>query len=386
MVCSAGQEKRGGRVNQKGDKKRFWVGFNRVYGIGPARLDKLLTVFGDIEDAWNASASNLERAGLGSSLVNELIETRNSLDLDEEMGRLQEAGFEVITWQDSGYPERLREINAPPPVLYCWGEFTGRDRWAAALVGTRQVTPYGRTVTEDLAAALAANGVTVVSGMARGIDGIAHRTCLDAGGRTLAVLGSGLDQIYPPEHTHLAESISQSGAVITDYPLGTKPEGRNFPPRNRIISGLCLAVVIVEAGEGSGALITADFAAEQGRELFAVPGSIYSPMSRGTNQLIQSGARPLNSVNDLLEGLNLELITRQEQADLELPEDETERRVYRTLSRDPMHVDEILIQCGLEASEVTAALAMLEIKGRVQQVGGMQYVRARERRAGYRIG
>ncbi|HEY70287.1 MAG TPA: DNA-protecting protein DprA [Anaerolineae bacterium] len=386
MVCSAGPEKRGGKVSEKGDKKRYWVGFNRVYGIGPARLDRLLTVFGDIEDAWNASPSNLGRAGLSPSLVNELIETRSRLDLDEEMGRLQEAGFQIITWQDPDYPERLREINAPPPVLYCWGELTSRDRWAAALVGTRQVTPYGRTVTEDLAATLAANGVTVVSGMARGIDGIAHRSCLDAGGRTLAVLGSGLDQIYPPEHTHLAERICQSGAVLTDYPLGTKPEGRNFPPRNRIISGLSLAVVIVEAGEGSGALITADFAAEQGRELFAVPGSIYSPMSRGTNRLIQSGARPLNSADDLLEGLNLELITRQEQVDLELPEDETERRVYKTLSRDPLHVDEIQIQCGLEASEVTAALAMLEIKGRVQQVGGMQYVRARERRAGYRIG
>jgi DNA processing protein len=373
-------------VSEKGDKKRFWVGFNRVYGIGPARLDKLLTVFGDIEDAWNAKELDLEQSGLSPSLVQELVETRKSLDLDEEMESLREAGFQVITWQDSKYPERLREINAPPPVLYCWGEMESRDRWAAALVGTRQVTPYGRTVTEDLAAALAANGVTVVSGMARGIDGIAHASALEAGGRTVAVLGSGLDQIYPPEHSHLAERISQTGAVISDYPLGTKPEGRNFPPRNRIISGLVLAVVIVEAGEGSGALITADFAAEQGRELFAVPGSIYSPMSRGTNRLIRAGARPLNAVDDLLEGLNLELVTRQEQIDLELPEDETERRVYKSLSRDPIHIDEIQVRCGLAASEVTAALAMLEIKGRVQQVGGMQYVRAREQRADYRIG
>jgi DNA processing protein len=263
--------------------------------------------------------------------------------------------------------------------------------------------------------------VTVISGLARGIDGISHKAALDAGGRTIAVLGSGLDEIYPPEHRNLAEKIAKSGAVVSDYPMGTKPEGRNFPPRNRIISGLSLAVVIVEAGEGSGALITADFAgrnfpprnriisglslavviveagegsgalitadfaAEQGRELYAVPGSLYSRASRGTHALLLSGARPLTSVDDLLEGLNLDLVARHEQAEQELPEDEKERSVYKALTSDPIHVDEIQLRCGLPVSEVTATLALLELKGRVQQVGGMQYIRAREARAGYRV-
>jgi DNA processing protein len=339
-------------VSEQGDKKRFWVGFNRVPGIGPARLENLLNVFGDIEAAWNASATDLEKAKLAPRYVQALLEARDTLDLDEEMESIEEAGFHVVTWHDKEYPERLRETGAPPPVLYIWGQLEMRD---------------------------------LISGLARGIDGISHKAALDAGGRTIAVLGSGLDEIYPPEHRNLAEKIAKSGAVVSDYPMGTKPEGRNFPPRNRIISGLSLAVVIVEAGEGSGALITADFAAEQGRELYAVPGSLYSRASRGTHALLLSGARPLTSVDDLLEGLNLDLVARHEQAEQELPEDEKERSVYKALTSDPIHVDEIQLRCGLPVSEVTATLALLELKGRVQQVGGMQYIRAREARAGYRV-
>jgi DNA processing protein len=372
-------------VCSKGEKKRFWVGFNKVHGIGPSRLEKLILAFGDIEDAWTASSSELEKAGLGRRYVKELVNSRAELDLDKEMREIEEAGFHVVTWDDESYPKRLREISAPPPVLYVWGEISSGDRWATAIVGTRRPTSYGRTVTQELATALALSGVTVVSGLARGIDGLSHNAVLEAGGRTLAVLGSGLDQIYPPEHRNLAERIASRGAVVSDYPLGTRPEGRNFPPRNRIISGLSLAVVIVEAGEGSGALITADFAAEQGRDLYAVPGSIYSRASRGTNSLIQAGARSLTSVDDLLEGLNLDLIARHERAGQELPEDAKERSVFETLASDPIHVDEIQVRCGLPVSDVTAALAMLELKGRVRQVGGMQYVRARESRAGYRI-
>lgn len=369
----------------KGEKKRFWVGFNKVHGIGPSRLEKLILAFGDIEEAWKASSSELEKTGLGRRYVKELVNSRAELDLDMEMREIEEAGFHVVTWDDESYPKRLREISAAPPVLYVWGEISSGDRWATAIVGTRRPTSYGRTVTQELATALALSGVTVVSGLARGIDGLSHNAVLEAGGRTLAVLGSGLDQIYPPEHRNLAERIASRGAVVSDYPLGTRPEGRNFPPRNRIISGLSLAVVIVEAGEGSGALITADFAAEQGRDLYAVPGSIYSRASRGTNSLIQAGARSLTSVDDLLEGLNLDLIARHERAGQELPEDAKERSVFETLASDPIHVDEIQVRCGLPVSDVTAALAMLELKGRVRQVGGMQYVRARESRAGYRI-
>jgi DNA processing protein len=368
-----------------GDQRRYWVGFNRVIGIGPVRLKALLEAFGDAETAWHASADDLRAAGLDQRCLRGLLEARDTLDLDDELARIERLGYRLLTWEEADYPERLREIPAPPPVLYLWGDLRPQDRWAAAVVGTRRPTAYGTAVARDLAAVLAASGVTVVSGLARGIDIIAHQSALEAGGRTLAVLGSGLDRLYPPEHRHLAERIAGGGAVLSDYPLGTAPEAGNFPPRNRIISGLALAVVIVEAGEGSGALITADFAGEQGREVFAVPGSIYSRASRGTNRLIRSGARPLVAFEDVLEALNLDVVIRQEEVSQALPEDETEAKILAALSSEPVHVDELQARCGLPAAQISASLAMLELKGRARQVGGMHYVRAREPRADYQV-
>ena len=254
-----------------GDKRRFWIGFNRVLGIGPARIRKLLDAFGDLELAWNASREELYSAGLGPKTTQALLDTRAQLDLDRELARIDRFGFQILTWEDDAYPTRLLEIHAPPPMLYVWGEVREEDRWAVGVVGTRRATPYGKAIARDIAATLAVNGVTVVSGLARGIDSIAHQAALDAGGRTIAVLGSGLDQLYPPEHRRLAESIAAQGAVISDYPLGTRPEPKNFPPRNRIISGLSLVLVVVEAGGGSGALITADFAIEQSGGRHRVP-------------------------------------------------------------------------------------------------------------------
>lgn len=368
-----------------GDQRRYWVGFNRVIGIGPVRLKALLEAFGDAETAWHASTEDLRAAGLDQRCLRGLLEARDTLDLDDELARIERLGYRLLTWEEADYPERLREIPAPPPVLYLWGDLRPQDRWAAAVVGTRRPTAYGTAVARDLAAVLAASGVTVVSGLARGIDIIAHQSALEAGGRTLAVLGSGLDRLYPPEHRHLAERIAGGGAVLSDYPLGTAPEAGNFPPRNRIISGLALAVVIVEAGEGSGALITADFAGEQGREVFAVPGSIYSRASRGTNRLIRSGARPLVAFEDVLEALNLDVVIRQEEVSQALPEDETEAKILAALSSEPVHVDELQARCGLPAAQISASLAMLELKGRARQVGGMHYVRAREPRADYQV-
>jgi DNA processing protein len=368
-----------------GDKRRYWVGFNRVIGIGAVRLRCLLDAFGDVETAWHAAPDDLREAGLDQRSLRGLLEARETLDLDDELAHIGRLGYRLLTWEEADYPVRLREISAPPPVLYLWGELRPQDRWGVAVVGTRRPTAYGTAVARDLAAVLAGSGVTVVSGLARGIDTIAHQSALEAGGRTLAVLGSGLDRVYPPEHRRLAERIAGAGALLSDYPLGTAPEAGNFPPRNRIISGLSLAVVIVEAGEGSGALITADFAAEQGREVFAVPGSIYSRASRGTNQLIRSGARPLVGFEDVLEALNLDVVVRQEEVSLELPEDETEATILAALSSEPVHVDEIQARCGLPAAQVSASLAMLELKGRARQVGGMHYVRARERGARYQV-
>lgn len=270
-------------------------------------------------------------------------------------------------------------------ILYLRGEVRRQDNLAIAVVGTRKPTSYGSSVAKEVSSYLSRNGITIVSGMARGIDGIAHRAALDAGGSTIAVLGSGIDQIYPPEHRRLAVEIESSGAVLTDYPLGTKPEGGNFPPRNRIISGLALAVVVVEAGARSGALITADFAAEQGRDVFAVPGEIHRSASKGTNNLIQAGAHPLLQVEDVIEILQLELVARQEIASTTLPHQPTEHLLIGALGDDPTHIDALQESTGLSSAEISAALSMLELKGEVRQVGGMNFVRAREGRIEYRV-
>jgi DNA processing protein len=368
-----------------GEDTKFWVGFNRVPGIGPARMRKLIDNFGSAEQAWNTTPSEYRAIGLYKKLIDDIVRTKQSLDLDAHMVKLASLDIDVLTWDDLRYPGRLSEIDSSPPVLYGWGMIESIDRFAVAIVGTRRKSPYGETVAREISLRLAANGITVVSGLARGIDGIAHLGALDGNGRTLAVLGSGIDKIYPPEHRSLARKISVQGAIISEYGLGTAPEARNFPPRNRIISGLSLAVIVVEAGESSGALITAHFAAEQGRDVFAVPGSVHSKASRGTNRLIRNGAVPFLSLTDVLESLNLELIARQESVEDFLPEDEVERKIYETLSADPIHVDDIRAACDLPVSKITASLAMLELKGQARQVGGMHFIRVREVKHEYRV-
>lgn len=367
------------------DQTQFWVGFNLVKGIGSARVRALLDAFGNAETAWKAPLSDLQAVGLGPKITESLLRVRSGVDLDKVMERIQASGIRVLTWEDADYPRRLREIDQTPPVLYLRGEILPEDEWAVAVVGTRRVTPYGRQVAEELAQVLARSGVTVVSGLARGVDAVAHQAALSAGGRTLAVLGSGLDRIYPPEHRRLAESISSQGAVISDYPLDTPPDASNFPPRNRIVSGLSRAVVVVEAGETSGALITAQFAADQGREVYAVPGNIYAPQSKGPNALIQQGALPLLSPNDLLESLNVALMGEQRSARRALPGDPVEAQLYDLLGSEPVHVDELRARANLPIEQVSASLAMLELKGMVRQVGGMQYVVVKEPPAEYRV-
>jgi DNA processing protein len=360
------------------DPLAYWIGFNRVRGIGPARLRALLDAFGTIDAAWLASESALREVGLDRRSTASLIEARHSLDLQAELAKVRRAGVRVVTWDDPTYPESLLTINDPPPVLYLRGEFCPEDAWAVAIVGTRTASVYGREAARSLATDLARAGVTIVSGLARGIDAQAHRAALDAGGRTIAVLGSGIDVIYPWENRKLAEEIVDRGMLITEYALGTKPEAGNFPPRNRIISGLSRGVIVVEAGDQSGALITADFAAEQGREVFAVPGSIFQRGSRGTNRLIRDGAQPVLSANDVLESLNLTEVAEHVQAQQLLPTDATEAVLLEQLSDDPSHVDDVGRAAGLPIATVSSTLALMELKGLVRQVGGMKYVRARE--------
>jgi DNA processing protein len=367
------------------DDKRYWVGFTLVKGIGAVRLQALLDYFGDAQTAWNASLFTLAGAGLSPKLAERVLQVRTSVNLDEYMEKVAAAGIRILTWDDAEYPAHLKEIDQPPPVLYLRGEFTAEDGWAVGIVGTRAVTPYGRQVTEELASVLAHNGVTVVSGLARGVDAIAHSAAIKAGGRTLAVLGSGVDKIYPPENRQMAEKIMSQGAVLSDYAPGTPPEATNFPPRNRIISGLSMAVVIVEAGDTSGALITAEFALEQGREVFAVPGNIYAPQSKGPNRLLNNGARMLLKPQDVLEALDLTRNVERREIRKVMPADSTEASLLEILGAEPVHVDEIRGQTGLPIEKVSAALTMMELKGMVRQVGGMNYVAVREEGSKYGV-
>jgi DNA processing protein len=368
------------------DPRIYWVGFNIVKGIGPARLRALLAFFGDVESAWSASPAALEASGLSPKLVEALLQVRTGDALQRTWERIEALGITVLTWDDPAYPRRLKDIDQSPPVLYARGKLVDDDEWAVAIVGTRRFTSYGRQVATALATAMAHNGVTVVSGLARGIDAVAHLAALDAGGRTIAVLGSGVDRIYPPEHRNLAERIVENGAVLSDYSPGTAPEGINFPPRNRIISGLSQAVVVVEAGKRSGALITAAYAAEQGREVFAVPNGIYAPQSKGTNTLLGEGAQILLKPEDLLETLNLGQIAQHRTARAALPADATEARLYALLGREPLHVDDLRAQSELPIEQVSAALTVMELKGLVRQVGSMRYIAVHEPQGEYRVG
>lgn len=359
---------------------KYWLGFNLVKGIGPAKIQALLDHFGDLGAAWNANELELERIGIDRRALAALCEARTQINLDDYSKRVKKAGITVLTWECESYPRYLREVPAAPPVLYVSGTVQEADRWAVAVVGTRRLTAYGRQVARELVTGLVRNNVTIISGLARGIDAIGHKTALEAGGRTIAVLGSGLDQVYPPEHRGIARRIVQKGqgAVVSEYALGTPPDAKNFPPRNRIISGLALGVVVIEAGERSGALITADFALEQNREVFAVPGNINSRASAGTNRLIQQGAKLVSGVQDILEELNLTMVPQQVAVQMALPESAEEAEILKHLSPQPIHVDALSRASGLSSADVSSTLALMELKGMVQQVGGMRYVLARE--------
>jgi DNA processing protein len=367
------------------EPKAYWVGFNLVKGIGAVRIQALLDFFGNLEIAWNAPPEAFLNAGFSQKIVENLVIARRTVDLEKMMERLERLHITVLTWADEGYPRRLKEVNQSPPVLYLRGSILPEDSWAVAVVGTRRITIYGRQIAEEIGTYLAQNGITIVSGLARGVDAVVHEAALKAGGRTVAVLGCGVDRIYPPENQKMAERMISQGALVSDYPLGTPPEAINFPPRNRIISGLSLATVVVEAGETSGALITATFAAEQGREVLAVPGNIHSPQSKGTNRLLAQGARPLLEMGDVLDAIKLEKAQTYRQAQIALPQDAAESAILNLLGMEPLHIDEIQSQAGLSIEKVSATLTVMELKGMVRQVGGMNYVAIRETGSQYRI-
>jgi DNA processing protein len=365
------------------DTLRYWLGFNLVRGIGPVRLRALIAAFGDVKSAWLASESDLLALRINQRALDNLLRTRRQEDLDLLLKRLDEQNVQALTWDSPDYPSLLAQIPDAPPVIFVRGTLMPADEWSVAIVGTRKVTPYGREVVRRLAADLAHAQVTVVSGLARGIDGMAHRVALDGGGRTIAVLGSGVDVIYPPEHRQLADSIVENGAVISDYPMGAQPEAANFPPRNRLISGLSLGTVVIEAGLRSGALITADFALEQGRDVFAVPGSILSPGSAGCNRLIRDGAHVVTEISDILEVLQLDQVPEKQAARMTLPGSPAEAALFQHLTAEPQHLDELARASDMAVAVVSSTLVMMELKGMVRQVGRLQYVRVYERGEAY---
>ena len=364
-------------------KLAYWIGFSKVPGIGPARLRNLLDYYGDIQTAWQANPGELRAMGLDKRSVESLVKVRETLDLDVELARLEKTNTSVLTWESDDYPKLLKNISDPPATLYIRGKLLPQDEWALAVVGTRRATTYGKECTRMLVNGLVENGITIVSGLAYGIDTEAHRTAVNAKGRTIAVLGCGVDIIYPAENRKLRQAILENGALVSEYPLGTKPESGNFPRRNRIISGLSLGVLFVEGSSQSGARITTDYALEQGREVLAVPGSILRKTGSGPNYLIQQGAKLVAGVGDILEELNLSMVAQHTEARAIIPDNETEAVLLAQLSSEPMHVDALGHSTGLPAPQIASTLTMMELKGMVRQVGGMNYVIAREHRINY---
>lgn len=284
-----------------------------------------------------------------------------------------------MTSGDETYPSRLKNIYDPPPVLYVRGQLRKEDEVAVAIVGSRKTSSYGRAMTERVSQELATRGVTIVSGMARGIDSVAHQGAISAGGRTIAVLGCGVDVVYPPENRNLFQDIIDHGAILSEFPMGSPPEGSHFPKRNRVISGLSVGVVVVEAGQRSGSLITANYALEQGRDVFAVPGNIGMASSRGTNQLIKQGAKLVESSQDIL----IEITPQWQKEDEITPPakdpanhlPEEERGLYGLLTETPIHIDEIIRESQLEPGRVMSLLLELELKGFVSQWPGRCFSR-----------
>jgi DNA processing protein len=355
----------------------YYLGFNRVNGIGPARLERLLERLGSVAAAWHATPGQLMAAGLDAKSIEALVAARRTIDLSAELERVARLGLRAITWEHEEYPANLAHMPLRPPVVFVRGQVTPDDSWAVAIVGTRSPTPYGREVTRRLAMDLAEAGVTIVSGLALGVDTIAHGAALEANGRTIAVLPCGADSVYPERNHGLAARIASRGAVISEFPLGQRPTPQLFPVRNRLISGLARGVLVVEAGATSGALITVDYALDQGRDVFAVPGSIYSPMSEGAHRLIRNGAGLVTCAQDILDALNMSPAASQRDVRAALPDDPTEATLLALVGYEPQHADTLARLANMAIADVSAALAVLELKGLVRQAGAMQYILSR---------
>jgi DNA processing protein len=359
-----------------GDKK-YWIWLSGIEGIGSVRFMKLIEYFGSAKSVFLSSREELINSRiLGEKLVNRVVMSRNEDNINNYLKLVKENDVKVYTIFENEYPENLKQIHDPPPVLYVKGELREEDNCAIAMVGSRKASEYGIRVAERIAERLVGLGITIISGLAMGIDSASHRGAVKGGGRTIAVMGCGLKHIYPKSNTGLGIEIAKNGALISDYPIEEEARPEYFPARNRIISGMSLGVIVVEAGEKSGSLITVDFALEQGREVFAVPGNITSPNSRGANMLIKSGAKLISRIEDILEEFNIDIIYRGNSDDKEEAKDmsKEERTILKFLKKSGCDMDSLITATGIKSAKVISIVSMLEIKGLIRQIGGIYYL------------
>jgi DNA processing protein len=361
----------------------YWLALNRIPGVGQVTYGRLLQRFGSPRHVFQADPEALQTIeGIRKTTALSIVTFKRAEKIDRELDQLEKEGIDVLTLHDPLYPPLLAQIHDPPPFLYIRGRPSAQDSRSLAVVGSRLGTDYGLRMTERLAWSLAQHRLTIVSGLARGIDTAAHQGALMAGGRTVAVLGSGLDVIYPPENEKLFQRISETGMVCSEFPLGTLPERQNFPIRNRIISGMSLGVTIVEATLRSGSLITARLALDQGREVFAVPGSIESFKSTGTNRLIKQGAKLVEHARDILEELPQETVDSGEAFPIPSVEEsmaaslsEEEKQIWEVLAQEPLHVDQMVRMLKMETARVLSLLLEMELKGIITQLPGKWFGR-----------
>lgn len=357
----------------------YWIALRLVPGLGNVTCRNLLEHFGTAESIFAASQKDLAQVeGLGPQAAQALRQFRPGDAIDREIERIEAAGLQAVTYASPRYPQNLKRIYDPPPLLYCKGSLTPKDGAALAVVGSRSASEYGRRVAADMCRELALAGLTVVSGMARGIDAEAHGAALAARGRTIAVLGCGADIVYPRENKRLYERIAENGAVVSEYGPGVKPNAYNFPARNRIISGLALGVLVVEAGMKSGSLITARTALDQGREVFAVPGSIYSFKTKGAHSLIRGGAKLVERAADIFEELQPGAVHRPQPEPVagQVSRLEHEQQLlYGLLQESPVHIDDLIVQAQLPAARLSSLLLELELSGLVRQLPGKRFAR-----------
>lgn len=357
----------------------YYNAFNLMSFLGPRKIKLLVSSFKTLEDAWRARHKELLNAGLENCMAEKIINARKSISPESEFIKLSDEGIKLITFKDRTFPKLLLEISSSPAMLYVKGSLL-ENELCFAIVGSRKITTYGSQSTSHFSKELSFAGFTIVSGLAYGVDTLAHHECIRQNKRTIAVLGGGLDKksIYPVSNRNLAENISSCGAIISEYPLGTPPLKQHFPARNRIISGLSKGVLVVEASISSGSLITANFSLEQNRDVFAVPGNIFSPNSAGTNNLIKLGAKLASCPADILEEFNINASNSESLFVNKVPENDDEKAIFDNLAPDiPLHIDEISKRTKMSMSSLSGLLTLMEIKGKVKNVGGMRYVIAR---------